>query len=65
MLHKISQMCDRIKVMYEKSEELRRLKYDVPKEEQKQYEIDELVLDNQALARSIANDTMPYNKLND
>jgi|TARA_E500000178_G_scaffold351752_1_gene413579 hypothetical protein len=65
MLHKISQMCDRIKVMYEKSEELRRLKYDVPKEEQKQYEIDELVLDIQALARSIANDTMPYNKLND
>tara|TARA_E500000081_G_C6132304_1_gene354499 strand:+ start:849 stop:1025 length:177 start_codon:yes stop_codon:yes gene_type:complete len=58
-------MCDRIKVMYEKSEELRRLKYDVPKEEQKQYEIDELVLDIQALARSIANDTMPYNKLND
>lgn len=65
MLHKISQMCDRVKVMYEKSEELRRLKYDVPKEDQQKYEIDELVLDIQALARSIGNDTMPYNKSDD
>jgi len=62
MLHKISQMCDKISVMYEKSMNLRRMKYDTPKEDQDTYQIDILIEDIQALARDIANDTQPYQK---
>lgn len=65
MLHKISDMCDKVTVMYERSMNLRRLKYDTPKEKQNKNDIDNLVLDIQALARDIANDTMPYQKLDD
>ena len=32
MLHKISDMCNKVEVIYRKSEELRKLKYDTPKE---------------------------------
>ena len=62
MLHKISQMCDKISVMYEKSMNLRRMKYDTPKENQDTYQIDILIEDIQALARDIVNDTQPYQK---
>ena len=65
MLHKISDMCDKVTVMYERSMNLRRLKYDTPKEKQNKNEIDMLVADIQALARDIANDTLPYQKLDD
>jgi len=65
MLHKISDMCDKVTVMYERSMNLRRLKYDTPKENQNKNEIDMLVADIQALARDIGNDTMPYEKLDD
>ena len=65
MLHKISDMCDKVTVMYERSMNLRRLKYDTPKENQNKNEIDMLVADIQELARDIGNDTMPYQKLDD
>lgn len=65
MLHKISQMCDKVSVMYEKSVNLRRMKYDTPKEQQSKTMIDEMVADIQALARDIANDTGKYQKLDD
>jgi len=65
MLHKISQMCDKVSVMYEKSMVLRRLKYDTPKERQDKDQIDMMVQDIQALARDIANDKQPYVKLDD
>lgn len=65
MQHRISQLCDKVNVMYEKSMNLRRLKYDIPKESRTQADethIDYLVQDIQALARDIANDTEPYKK---
>ena len=65
MLHKISDLCDKVSVMYEKSMNLRRLKYDKPKESRSREEdaqIDWLVEDIQALARDIANDTQAYSK---
>tara|TARA_A200000159_G_C7143551_1_gene264138 strand:+ start:66 stop:263 length:198 start_codon:yes stop_codon:yes gene_type:complete len=65
MLHKISQMCDKVNVMYNKSMLLRRLKYDTPKDQQDTGQIDMLVQDIQALARDIANDKQPYVKLDD
>ena len=65
MQHKISDLCDKVNVMYEKSMNLRRLKHDVPKEvrtpEQEQL-IDVLVADIQSLASDIAHDRQPYSK---
>ena len=58
-------MCDKVTVMYEKSMNLRRMKYDVPKEQQNKQLINDLVADIQALARDIAHDTSPYQKLKD
>ena len=62
MLHKISDMCDKVNVIYVKSMNLRRLKYDTPKEQQNKSDIDFLVQDIQALCRDIANDTNKYVK---
>ena len=62
MLHKISDMCDVISVMYDKSMLLRRLKYDTPKDKQDKQQIDMLVVDIQALALQIAHDRSPYEK---
>ncbi len=63
MIHKISQMCDKVNVIYEKSMQLRRLKYDTPKDQQNKNEIDYFVQDIQALCREIANDTQKYRKV--
>ena len=51
--------------MYNKSMNLRRLKYDIPKRnrtKEQDHQIDELVQDIQALARDIANDRQMYEK---
>ena len=63
MQHKISEMCDKVTVMYEKSMNLRRMKYDTPKEKQDRIMIDVLVQDIQALAGDIFNDKIPHEKL--
>mgnify|MGYP000950906142 CR=1 FL=1 len=66
MQHKISQLCDKVSVMYEKSMNLRRLKYDKPKESRTSEDnanIDFLVADIQALAREISYDKGPYRKV--
>jgi hypothetical protein len=65
MLHKISEMCDKVSVMYDKSMNLRRLKYDLPKEQQDQNTIQFLIDDIQQLAREIANDRGQYQKRDD
>jgi hypothetical protein len=65
MQHKISAMCDKVSVMYEKSMTLRRLKYDKPKESrtpEENFRIDALVEDIQALAGDLYNDRSPYIK---
>ena len=56
-------MCDKVNVIYEKSMQLRRLKYDTPKDQQNKNEIDYFVQDIQALCRESANDTQKYRKV--
>ena len=65
MQHKISEMCDKVPVMYEKSMNLRRMKYDTPKDQQDKIMIDVLVQDIQALAGVIFTDKIPHEKLKD
>lgn len=61
MLHKISEMCDLINVIHNKSETLRRAKYGKGRKQTKQ-EIDYRVADIQAMCRQIANDSQTYVK---
>jgi|TARA_B110000908_G_scaffold99199_1_gene117151 hypothetical protein len=63
MQHKISQLCDKISVMYNKSMELRRAKYDTPKLKQDQTKIAHLITDIQALAGDIHHDKEQHPKL--
>jgi len=63
MQHKISELCDKVNVMYEKAMNLRRIKYDIPKESrtrEQEAQINWLVDDIQALATEIAYDREPY-----
>jgi hypothetical protein len=63
MQHTISQLCDKVTVMYEKSMQLRRLKYDTPKHDKDEAQISHLVSDIQALAGDIYHDKLPHPKL--
>lgn len=65
MQHKISDLINKVSVMYEKAMNLRRLKYDIPKVSRSKDDeamIDFLVSDIQALAGDIANDQGKYEK---
>ena len=62
MQHKISDLCDKINVIYEKSMNLRRLKYDTPKTEQNAELIQFMIDDIQHLCRMIGADTTKYQK---
>ena len=65
MYHKISSMCDKVRVIYEKSEQLRIMKYghmdDVSKRVDDE-EVNHMIKDIQCLCREIANDKGKYNK---
>jgi len=65
MYHKISSMCDKVRVIYEKAEELRIAKYghkdDFTKKESDD-DINRRIKDIQSLCREIANDKGKYNK---
>ena len=60
MLHKISEMCDLIDVIHNKSKTLREAKYGGSKETKA--ELDYRVADIQAMCRQIANDSQTYVK---
>ena len=55
-------MCDKITVIYTKSNQLRTEKYVVPKELRDEAKIQYLIDDIKALSRAIANDTDKYTK---
>lgn len=65
MYHKISSMCDKVRVIYEKAEELRIAKYghkDDVTEKESDSDINRRIKDIQTLCREIANDKGKYNK---
>ena len=55
-------MCNKVEVIYKKSEELRKLKYDTPKEARDETQVDFLIQDIQTLCREIGFDRGEYNK---
>ena len=62
MLHKISELCDRIDVIKKKSDKLRQLKYNTPKQLRHEDEIKSLKEDIQYMCRLIGADRQPYEK---
>ena len=65
MYHKISSMCDKVRVIYQKSEELRIAKYghkDDVSQRESDSAINHRIKDIQQLCREIANDKGKYNK---
>jgi len=65
MYHKISSKCDKVRVIYEKAEELRIAKYghkDDFTEKESDDDINRRIKDIQSLCREIANDKGKYNK---
>ena len=65
MYHKISSMCDKVQVIYQKSEELRIAKYghkDDVTERESDENINLMIKDIQTLCREIANDKGKYNR---
>ena len=65
MYHKISSMCDKVRVIYQKSEELRIAKYghkDDVSQRESDSDINHRIKDIQTLCREIANDKGKYNK---
>ena len=62
MIHKVSDLCDKVNVIYEKSMNLRRLKYDTPKEKQDAEIIQFMIDDIQSMCRMIGADKNKYQK---
>lgn len=66
MYHKVSTMCDKIRVIYDKSEQLRIMKYghqdDDTIEKFSQAEVDVQIKDIQQMCREIANDKGKYGR---
>ncbi|MGB2352053.1 MAG: hypothetical protein ACPH9O_10555 [Akkermansiaceae bacterium] len=62
MQHKVSELCDKVNIIYEKSMNLRRMKYDTPKEQRDEAQIQFLIDDIQHLCRMIGADTSKYQK---
>jgi hypothetical protein len=62
MLHKISDFCKKIDSIKKLSDELYNLKYNNPKTEARDLEINNLIQDIQSQCLIISKDTMPYDK---
>lgn len=60
MIHKVSELCDMIDVMYKDSQELRRMKYEEPKADT--VAIDQKIAQIQYMALLVSNDKQPYEK---
>ena len=62
MIHKVSELCQKIDGIKKVSDRLQKLKYDNPKTPERDQQVQELIDDIQATCKLIANDTQPYDK---
>tara|TARA_B100000902_G_scaffold214377_1_gene203864 strand:- start:2819 stop:3085 length:267 start_codon:yes stop_codon:yes gene_type:complete len=65
MLHKISQFCDKIKSIQRMAEDLRVLKYQTPKSQERDFKIQNMIETIQYDCQLIANDKSDYGKEQD
>lgn len=62
MIHKVSELCQKIDGIKKVSDRLQKLKYDNPKTPERDAEVDNLIADIQMQCKLIANDKGNYDK---
>jgi len=61
MIHKVSELCNKIDGIKKVADRLRDIKYNQPKSQVRDAEVDNLVADIQSQCRLVANDKGVYN----
>ena len=62
MIHKVSELCQKIDGIKKVSDRLHKLKYDNPKTPERDAEVNDLIADIQMQCRLIANDKGEYDR---
>jgi hypothetical protein len=62
MLHKVSELCEKIKSLKKLSDMLYKLKYQSPKSKERDIQVDNLITDIQSMCRLVSNDKNKYKK---
>ena len=62
MLHKVSELCEKIESLKKLSDMLYKLKYQSPKSKERDIKVDNLITDIQSMCRLVSNDKNKYKK---
>ena len=62
MLHKVSELCEKIESPKKLSDMLYKLKYQSPKSKERDIQVDNLITDIQSMCRLVSNDKNKYKK---
>jgi hypothetical protein len=62
MLHKVSELCEKIESLKKLSDMLYKLKYQSPKSKERDIQVDNLITDIQSMCRLVSNDKNKYKK---
>tara|TARA_B110000503_G_scaffold38823_1_gene63828 strand:- start:1503 stop:1691 length:189 start_codon:yes stop_codon:yes gene_type:complete len=62
MLHKVSELCEKIESLKKLGDMLYKLKYQSPKSKERDVQVDNLITDIQSMCRLVSNDKNKYKK---
>ena len=62
MLHKVSELCEKIESLKKLSDMLYKLKYQSPKSKERDVQVNNLITDIQSMCRLVSNDKNKYKK---
>ena len=62
MVHKVSELCEKIESLKKLSDMLYKLKYQSPKSKERDIQVDNLITDIQSMFRLVSNDKNKYKK---
>jgi hypothetical protein len=62
MLHKVSELCEKIESLKKLSDMLYKLKYQSSKSKERDIQVDNLITDIQSMCRLVSNDKNKYKK---
>tara|TARA_B110000211_G_scaffold166587_1_gene188046 strand:+ start:104 stop:292 length:189 start_codon:yes stop_codon:yes gene_type:complete len=62
MLHKVSELCEKIESLKKLGDMLYKLKYQSPKSKERDIQVDNLITDIQSMCRLVSNDKNKYKK---
>jgi len=62
MLHKVSELCEKLESLKKLGDMLYKLKYQSPKSKERDVQVDNLITDIQSMCRLVSNDKNKYKK---